>query len=250
MIFPGIPALSAAAFLQLSFSFQLFFLAGRSALSCPGCSCTCRPVRDFLTEAFLLWYTGSGRSKGLIISVRRRSVVEIERKWMVDGWPDASLPLLFEQYMEQGYISVHPTVRIRLEATKGGETKYVLCFKSQGLLSRKEIEMDIPKDKYDDLKDLIGLPLIPKTRRTYALPDGYHLEVNEVDAGSPTQFMYAEVEFPSEEAAKAFDPAAVGLGRYLARDVTMQPGQSMGAYWITTRLGGVERPEDSGDTRS
>ena len=53
-----------------------------------------------------------------------------------------------------------------------------------------------------------------------------------------------------DEAAKAFDPAAVGLGRYLARDVTMQPGQSMGAYWITTRLGGVEHPEDSGDTRS
>lgn len=170
--------------------------------------------------------------------------MEIERKWMVTGWPKQAFPLLKEEYMRQGYICVHPTVRIREEKKAGGPTDYVLCFKSTGLLSRKEIEMKIPKEKFDELEDLISLPLIPKTRRTFLLPDGHHLEVNDVDRGQETAFWYAEIEFASEEEAKAFDPAKVGLAEYLSDDVTMQPGQSMGAYWIETRLHGVEHPED------
>ena len=46
--------------------------------------------------------------------------MEIERKWMVKGWPeqgDVSLPLLYTEYQEQGYIHADaPIVRIRLEA--------------------------------------------------------------------------------------------------------------------------------------
>ena len=38
--------------------------------------------------------------------------MEIERKWMVTGWPEG-LPLEEEFTMRQGYISVQPTVRIR-----------------------------------------------------------------------------------------------------------------------------------------
>ena len=116
--------------------------------------------------------------------------MEIERKWMVNYWPPEELgfPLLYEQFMRQGYISVRPTVRIREEAMTGGSTEYVLCFKSGAGLVRKEIEMNIPKDKFLELEDLIGLPLIPKLRRTYALPDGLKLEVNNVDEGLPTEF--------------------------------------------------------------
>ena len=54
--------------------------------------------------------------------------MEIERKWMVNGWPEG-LPLKEEFAMRQGYISVRPTVRIREEALTGGKTRYVLCFK-------------------------------------------------------------------------------------------------------------------------
>ena len=54
--------------------------------------------------------------------------MEIERKWMVQGWPQG-LPLLETYRMDQGYISVHPTVRIRREALQGGRTALVLCFK-------------------------------------------------------------------------------------------------------------------------
>ena len=38
--------------------------------------------------------------------------MEIERKWMVTGWPEG-LVLEEEFAMRQGYISVQPTVRIR-----------------------------------------------------------------------------------------------------------------------------------------
>ena len=68
--------------------------------------------------------------------------MEIERKWMVTGWPEG-LPLEEEFTMRQGYISVQPTVRIREEALTGGSTDYILCFKSAGGLAREEIERSI-----------------------------------------------------------------------------------------------------------
>ena len=61
--------------------------------------------------------------------------MEIERKWMVTGWPEG-LPLAEEFTMRQGYISVRPTVRIREEAKTGGPTAWILCFKSAGGLAR------------------------------------------------------------------------------------------------------------------
>ena len=166
--------------------------------------------------------------------------MEIERKWMVNGWPegDAFPPLaLMEEFaMRQGYISVHPTVRIREEALKGGGTAYILCFKSGGGLAREEIERAIDKRLFEELEQkIIGKPLIPKLRRSYRLPDGLVLEVNHVDEGQPTEFWYAEVEYPTVEAARSWDPAACGLADYLNDDVTDQPGQSMGAYWEQTR---------------
>lgn len=178
--------------------------------------------------------------------------MEIERKWMVHDWPEKEagtrlsesdpgngplLPLLMEQSMRQGYLVVRPTVRIREEATLGGQTHYVLCLKTGSGIVRNEIEMDISQEKFHDIEQMIGLPLIPKFRRTYALPDGLKLEVNHVDIGEPTEFWYAEVEYPTEGAARNWNPASVGLAAYLNDDVSDQPGQSMGEYWEQTRLG-------------
>ena len=119
--------------------------------------------------------------------------MEIERKWMVKGWPEG-LPLREEFAMRQGYISVRPTVRIREEALTGGRTDYILCFKSGGGLAREEIERSIDKALFEDLEHkIIDKPLIPKLRRSYTLPDGSVLEVNHVDEGQPTEFWYAQM---------------------------------------------------------
>ena len=158
--------------------------------------------------------------------------MEIERKWMVTGWPEG-LPMEEEFAMRQGYISVRPTVRIREEALAGGRTDYVLCFKSEGGLAREEIERSIDKELFEELElsgELILIDLAVPT-----LPDGSALEVNHVDAGRPTAFWYAEVEYPTVAAANAWQPAAWGLADYLGDEVTGQPGQSMGAYWLQTR---------------
>lgn len=174
--------------------------------------------------------------------------IEIERKWMVRGWPHDYMPLLKEEVMRQGYVSVTPTVRIREEkcvysseiSIKEGSDcvcdDFILCFKSKGGLSRKEIEFSIEKKYFDEISELIGLPLIAKTRRTYLVSNGSHLEVNHVDQGLPGEFWYAEIEFESEEEANGFDPKEYGLGDYLVDDVTGQKGSSMGEYWLETRV--------------
>ena len=137
--------------------------------------------------------------------------MEIERKWMVTGWPEG-LPLVEEFTMRQGYISVRPTVRIREEAKTGGETAWILCFKSEGGLAREEIERPIDRALFEDLAaKIIARPLIEKVRRTYLLSDGCHLEVNHVDAGQPGAFWYAEIESPTLEAVCQWEPAGCGM---------------------------------------
>lgn len=160
--------------------------------------------------------------------------MEIERKWLTDGWPQG----LEEQrriLMRQGYITTRPTVRIRSEAS-GDVTEYVLCFKGAAGpdgLAREEIETNIAPELFAKLEAFIGRPLIEKEQRRYALPGGLTLEVNQVDRGRPGEFFYAEVEFPTREAALAWQPGE--LGEYLSDEVTGKPGQSMAAYWTETR---------------
>lgn len=160
--------------------------------------------------------------------------MEIERKWLTDGWPQG----LEEQrriLMRQGYITTRPTVRIRSEAS-GDVTEYVLCFKGAAGpdgLAREEIETNIAPELFAKLEAFIGRPLIEKEQRRYALPGGLTLEVNQVDRGQPGEFFYAEVEFPTREAAMAWQPGE--LGEYLSDEVTGKPGQSMAAYWTETR---------------
>ena len=160
--------------------------------------------------------------------------MEIERKWLVDGWPQG----LAEQKtirMRQGYIALRPTVRIRSEAC-GGTVEHILCFKGKAGpdgLAREEIETAIDPALFARLEGLIGRPLVEKEQRRYPLAGGLVLEVNQVDSGRDTGFFYAEVEFSSIEAARAWQPGE--LAGYLGREVTAEPGRSMADYWRTTR---------------
>ena len=56
-----------------------------------------------------------------------------------------------------------------------------------------------------------------------------------VDAGRPTAFFYAEVEFPTVEAARAFVPPP-----FLGEEKTESGDFSMSAYWHATRGSGRE----------
>ena len=162
--------------------------------------------------------------------------MEIERKWMVKGWPEG-LPLQGGICHAAGlYQRAGPLCASGKNALTGGRTDYILCFKVRGRLAREEIERSIDKELFDDLEyKIIAKPLIPKLRRSYTLPDGSVLEVNHVDEGQPTEFWYAEVEYPTVESALAWQPESCGLGDYLKDEVTNQPGQSMGEYWVETR---------------
>lgn len=159
----------------------------------------------------------------------RQQLFEIERKWLIQGWPQG-LPETGRAQMRQGYVATAPAVRIR-QTLRDGHAAYVLCFKSAGTLVRREIELDIDADVFHQLEQLIGKPLVTKEFRTYRLPGGQTLEVSRVDAGLPTEFYYAEVEFPSTEAARAFvPPAGIGLGAEQT-----ETGFSMSEYWRATR---------------
>ena len=158
--------------------------------------------------------------------------MEIERRWLVAGWPDGAPTAVIE--MDQGYFAVRPAVRLRREAERGGDTRYVLCFKGKGGLVREELELPVTAEQYERLKALLPGPMIEKEQRRYPLPGGLTLEVNCVDPGRDTGFFYAEVEFPSGSAARAWTPPEA-LAGYLSHETTGQPGESMAAYWARTR---------------
>ena len=109
--------------------------------------------------------------------------MEIERKWMVKSWPDETKFPLTETYqMDQGYISVRPTVRIRREALQGGRTALVLCFKGAGTLSREEIEAELSPEAFtgrsaeqvtEFLRDVIQ-PVLDANKEDL----GQHVELN------------------------------------------------------------------------
>ena len=158
--------------------------------------------------------------------------MEIERRWLVDSWPEGAPAEVW--HMEQGYFAVRPAVRIRREARVGGPVQYVLCFKGRGGLAREEIELPVPEEDYTRLITLLSGPMIQKEQRRYPLPGGLTLEVSSVDPALDSGFFYAEVEFPDEDAARAWAPPEPWAA-YLSRETTGQPGESMAAYWARTR---------------
>lgn len=156
--------------------------------------------------------------------------MEIERKFWIDAFPD--LPSLTHKRTEQGYLTIEPVeVRIRKsEDCDTGEKRYILTIKSQGELARHEVETPLEERQYEELKGMLGRPMICKDYRAYQLEDGYTLECSIVDGGA---FAYAEVEFPSEEAAMAWKPLP-----FLGRETTYEKGFKMHTYWLNRTVPG------------
>ena len=157
--------------------------------------------------------------------------MEIERRWLARGWPEREPDEVW--HMEQGYVTTRSAVRVRSERRAGGEERFMLCLKRGSGLSRMEVEFPVEEAQFRAVAAFIDKPFIQKEQRRYSLPEGYTLEWNQVDAGTPEGYFYAEVEFPTEEAALAWDPGE--WQPWLLREVTQEGQESMAAYWARTR---------------
>lgn len=155
--------------------------------------------------------------------------MEIERKFWITSFP-TQYPELVHLETDQGYLAHRPvSVRIRRSRNVNtGECTYILCIKSQGTLSRHEVETDLLPEQFDELASMLDQPMVHKDYHAYRLPDGHVLECSVVDHGA---FSYAEVEFASEEEARSWQPLD-----FFGPELTWNPEFTMGAYYRNRRV--------------
>lgn len=127
--------------------------------------------------------------------------MEIERKYLVEKVPEN-----LEQYpsamLEQGYICIEPSLRIRRH-----DDRYIFTCKVGEGLCREEFEVDIPKESFLHLKTKVEGNWIKKKRYFIPYENGLTIELDIFDEPF-APLVYAEVEFPDEETANAFVPPA------------------------------------------
>lgn len=162
------------------------------------------------------------------------SATEIERKFLIPVTTnEISSKMKNVIIVETAYISIEPEVRIR-KCTEDLLTSYILSFKSNGNITRDEVETEISEYTYNALiKAFIGnKDLILKWFYRIPLKDGNLCELSVVDPLFPSTFTYMEVEFPSLEAADAFV-----LPDWLSNsiEVTYDQHYKMKKYWERTR---------------
>ncbi|MDD6074184.1 MAG: CYTH domain-containing protein [Clostridium sp.] len=124
--------------------------------------------------------------------------MEIERKYYIETPPEH-----LEQYpchfIEQAYLCTEPVVRVRRE-----DDTFYLTYKSKGLLSREEYNLPLTEEGYLHLLKKADGQILTKKR--YLIPlegTAYTIELDLFE-GAYQGLMLAEVEFPSEEEAMAF----------------------------------------------
>ncbi len=135
--------------------------------------------------------------------------VEIERKFLVD-WERFPVYLcgLPAVKITQGYISVRPVVRVRIETDKlTAETWATLTLKGEGRMERPEFEYSIPTA---DARKLMKTCDFRKVEKIRHYVDGW--EVDEF-LGRHKGLWLAEKEYKSRRAANAPQkfPAWIGV---------------------------------------
>ncbi len=122
--------------------------------------------------------------------------MEIERKFLVN-----SLPVLGDykgKLVKQGYISTDPVIRVRKM-----DDLYTLTVKSKGHLVRREFELDLTPEQYDDLWEKVNNVYVSKTR--YFIPlDAAHVAELDIYYEELEGLVTVEVEFDSTRAAERF----------------------------------------------
>ena len=142
--------------------------------------------------------------------------MEIERQFLVDIIP--ALPDTFDSIL-QGYVSLFPEIRIRSVRPSEGPEKFYLTVKRGEGLMRDEWETEISSREFSHLVECLekGTWFIEKRRYRLPLSDGHVAEYHR-HSGHLKGFDYVEVEFDSEEEAKAFEPPY-----WFGREVTEDP---------------------------
>jgi adenylate cyclase len=135
--------------------------------------------------------------------------VEIERKFLVRK--ELLPPQLPEgDELEQGYLSVTPTVRVRLVTSRDGVRHAELTIKGEGLLSRAEFNYPIPDEDAEALLRICGRAL-RKVRRKLGRFELDHLRERDL--------WLAEIELGDEQ--ESFERPA-----WLGEEVTQDPQYS------------------------
>ncbi len=136
--------------------------------------------------------------------------MEIERKFLVISPPDGYSSYPFHQ-IEQAYLCTEPVIRIRRQ-----DESYYLTYKSKGLLSREEYNLPLTKEAYFHLLKKADGNILTKKRYLIPVPNRPDLTIEfDVFEGKFSGLMLAEVEFKTEEDAKAFTPP-----HWFSKDVT------------------------------
>ena len=121
--------------------------------------------------------------------------MEIERKFLVEKIPD--LTNVKAIYIEQGYLSFSPEVRIRKK-----DKKFYMTVKSDGDIAREEYEVEISQNTYEELSSQVK-GLVLKKRR-------YEIPLNKVDVAELDIYenfedlKLVEVEFIDIDSANNF----------------------------------------------
>jgi adenylate cyclase len=134
--------------------------------------------------------------------------MEVERKFLVAEPPD--LDGIDAEEIEQGYLAIGSEGEVRLR--RKGDRR-LLTAKQGGGLSREEAEAEIDPEAFETLWPLTEGRRVRK-RRHRMEHGGRTIEV-DVYEGDLDGLVVAEIEFPSEEEARAFEPP-----EWLGEDVT------------------------------
>lgn len=138
--------------------------------------------------------------------------MEIERKFLIRELPKKEE---LEKYkclsIEQGYLCREPVIRIRKQ-----EREYWLTYKGKGLMTREEYNLPLNQEAYEHLKTKIDGKIIIKKRYIIPIDDELKVEL-DIFEGFHKGKILAEVEFPDEETAVAFQPLS-----WFGEEVTYQ----------------------------
>jgi adenylate cyclase len=140
---------------------------------------------------------------------------EIERKWLVESLPPEVEGGRWDtSRLEQGYLAVTPGVEVRVRRADGGAAW--LTVKSAPGLARVEEELALEDGAFERLWPLTEGRRLVKHRYSREADRGVLLELDVYD-GALEGLAVLEVEFASEEAARAFTPPD-WVGRELTGD--------------------------------